>query len=71
MQYYYKIAITVGISIAVMIMKSILRVIVISLAKFQRYKEHTEQSVDIISNLFYTYIFTTVLITFLVNIYFI
>lgn len=66
-QYYIKIAITIGISIAVILIKTIIRAVVVYLAKFQRYKSHTDQSKDIIQNLFLTYLCTTVLITFLVN----
>ena len=64
--YYMKILITIGISIGVIIMKELIKKIVIKIAKFQRYKTHTDQSKDIIQNLFLTYTTTTVLITLLV-----
>jgi NADH:ubiquinone oxidoreductase subunit 3 (subunit A) len=64
--YIIKIAITIGIAIAVILIKAVIKVVVIFLAKFQRYKSHTEQSKDITQNLLITYICTTVLITFLV-----
>lgn len=65
-KYFMKIGITIGISIAVIIMKTLMRKIVVSLAKFQRYNSHTDQSKDIIQNLFIMYVFTTVMITFAV-----
>lgn len=67
MRYYLGIAIGVLISLVVVVVKVFLKKIVIFLAKFQRYKEYTEQSMGIMSNLFYTYLCTTVLITLLVN----
>lgn len=66
-QYYIGLAITVGIALAVVVIKSIIKVVVIYLAKFQKYKSHTEQSKDITQNLFFTYICTTVVITFLLQ----
>ena len=54
------------ISLVIVIVKNILKAIVIKLAHFQRYKSYTEQSGDIMKNLFYTYVSTTVLITLLV-----
>ena len=47
-------------------MKELIKKIVIKIAKFQMYKTHTDQSKDIIQNLFLTYTTTTVLITLLV-----
>ncbi len=58
----------IGISVAVILSKIVTNYLVIRLAKFQRYKTHTDQSRDIIQNLFLTYLSTTVLITFLVQI---
>ena len=57
---------TIGIAVAVILIKTVIRAVVVFLAKFQRYKSHTDQSKDIIQNLFLTYLCTTVLITFLV-----
>lgn len=68
-KYYLKIAITIGIALGVIIVKALIKVIVVFLAKFQRYKSHTDQSKDIAQNLFITYMCTTVLITFLVPIF--
>lgn len=68
-KYYIKIAITIGIAFGVIIVKAIIKVVVVYLAKFQRYKSHTEQSKDITQNLLITYLCTTVLITFLVIIF--
>ena len=56
----------IGIAISAVIIKFIMRMVVTYLAKFQRYKSHTEQSKDIVQNLFIVYLFTTVLITLLV-----
>lgn len=66
-KYYLKIAITVGIALAVLVIKKVINLVVVFLAKFQRYKSHTEQSKDITQNLFITYICTTVLITILLQ----
>ena len=65
-KYYIGIAITIGIALAVVAIKGIIKVVVVFLAKFQKYKSHTEQSKDITQNLLITYLCTTVLITFLV-----
>lgn len=67
--YIIGILITVGISLAVVVFKLLVKIIVIGLAKFQRYSNHTEQSVTMMTNLMITYISTTVLITFLVPIF--
>lgn len=66
-KYYLKIAITVGIALAVLVIKKVINLVVVFLAKFQRYKSHSEQSKDITQNLFITYICTTVLITILLQ----
>ena len=65
--YYIKAAIGVAISIVIVVIKFLLKIFVIFLAKFQRYKSHTDQSKDIIKNLFLTYISTTFLIIFLLQ----
>lgn len=67
LHYYIRIGMGVAISIAVIVSKILIKAIVIWLAKFQRYRTHTDQSVDIIKNLFITYLCTTVLITFLLQ----
>lgn len=67
-RYYWSLAIGILITFVIVGVKTFLKKIVVFLARFQRYKEQTEQSIGIIRNLFYTYICTTVLITFLVNI---
>lgn len=61
------ILITVGISITIVIFKTVVKLIMINIAKFQRYTDHTSQSVAIMTNLLITYISTTVLITFLMQ----
>ena len=66
-KYLIKIAMMVGIAVSAVIIKFIMRMVVTFLAKFQRYKSHTEQSKDIVQNLFIVYLFTTVLITLLVH----
>lgn len=65
--YYFKIAVTIGIAVAVLIIKALIKIVVVFLAKFQRYKSHNDQSRDIIQNLLLTYLFTTVLITILLQ----
>lgn len=65
--YYLKIAVTIGIAVAVLIIKALIKIVVVFLAKFQRYKSHNDQSKDIIQNLLLTYLFTTVLITILLQ----
>jgi hypothetical protein len=67
-QYYSSLAIGVIISCIVVGVKFVVKKIVIALAKFQKYKSHTDQSIGIMRNLFYTYICTTSLITILVRI---
>ena len=64
-----KTGITVGIAIAVVLIKFILKHFAIFLSKFRRYKTHAEQSKAMVLNLFFVYISTTVLITLLVIIY--
>ena len=49
------------------VIKAILKKLVIFIAKFQRYKGHTQQSIDIIKNLVIIYIMTTVVIGFLLQ----
>lgn len=66
-RYYVNLAITYGITVLVILIKTILKKLVIFIAKFQRYKEHTEQSIDIIKNLVIIYIITTVVIGFLLQ----
>lgn len=61
------ILITVGISLVIVVFKTLIKFIMIRIAKFQRYTGHTEQSVAIMTNLLITYISTTVLITFLMQ----
>ena len=51
----------------IIVLKAVIKIIMISIAKFQRYTTHTEQSVAIMTNLLITYISTTVLITFLMQ----
>lgn len=65
-QYYLKIVITIGIALGIVLIKFILKQFVIFLAAFKRYKTHTEQSKDMIQNLFFVYLSTTVLVTLLV-----
>ncbi len=67
--YYAIIGSTIGIALSIVVVKLILKQIVIAIAKFQRYKDHTELSTNIMTNLMITYVCTTVLITFLVIIY--
>lgn len=64
--YYASIGITFAISISIVLFKVILKFIMIGIAKFQRYTNHTELSKNIMKNLMITYISTTVLIIFLV-----
>ena len=59
--------ITYSITVLVILIKTILKKLVIFIAKFQRYKEHTEQSIDIMKNLVIIYIITTVVIGFLLQ----
>lgn len=66
-KYYVNLAIGILISFVVVGVKLLLKKIVVGLAKFQKYKEQTEQSLCITRNLFLTYLSTTVLITLLVN----
>lgn len=66
-QYFLKILITVGISVAVVIIKVVLKKFIMFLARFKRYKTQSEQSRDMVFNLFLAYLATTVMITFLVN----
>lgn len=66
-QYIFGVLITVGIAVAVILLKVIIKIIMILIAKFQKYTSHTEQSVAIMTNLLITYISTTVLITFLIQ----
>lgn len=56
-----------GISLLIVIFKQILKLIVIAIAKFQRYKDHTQTATNVMTNLMITYICTTVLITFLLQ----
>jgi hypothetical protein len=49
------------------IVKLLLKHLVIFVARFQRYKEHTEESIDIVKNLVIIYIITTVIIGFLLQ----
>ena len=65
-QYYAKLGITVAIAVGVVMIKFLMRLIVLFLARFQRYKTHTEQSSDMIINLFVMYTVTTIIIIFLV-----
>lgn len=59
--------ITVGIAVAVIVLKAVMKILMVFIAKFQKYTSHTEQSVAIMTNLLITYISTTVLITFLIQ----
>ena len=63
-----KTGITIGIAIAVVLIKFILKHFAIFLSRFRRYKTHAEQSRSMVLNLFFVYVATTVLITLLVNI---
>ena len=65
--YYKKIAISVGISLSIVLFKLVLKMVVIAIAKLQRYKDHSELATNIMTNLMTTYICTTVLITFLLQ----
>lgn len=67
--YYINVLITLSISIAIAAFKAILKIIVIMLAKFQRYTTQTEQSKNMMKNLMISYIFSTVLITFFVSLF--
>ena len=66
-QYIISILIKVGIAVVIVVLKAVIKIIMVSIAKFQRYTTHTEQSVAIMTNLLITYISTTVLITFLMQ----
>lgn len=61
-----KTGITIGIAIAVVLIKFILKHLAIFLSQFRRYKTHAEQSRSMVLNLFFVYVATTVLITLLV-----
>lgn len=67
LSYYSEIAISVAISLSVIIIKSVLKVFLTYLAKFQRYSSFNQQSSSLITNLFLTYTFTTFVITFLLQ----
>ena len=56
-----------AISLSIVVIKLLLKLIVIAIAKFQRYKNHTELATNIMTNLLIIYICTTVLITFLLQ----
>lgn len=64
--YYGRIGSTIGISLSVVVVKILMKQIVVLIAHFQRYKDHTQLSRNIMVNLMITYICTTILITFLV-----
>ena len=68
-QYLLKIIITIGISVSVVVIKFILKKFILFLARFKRYKTQSEQSRDMVFNLFLAYLATTVMITFLVTIF--
>lgn len=68
-EYVRGIIYQVCISFVIIIFKFIVQKVMVGIAKFQRYTDHTEQSVTITTNLFLTYISTTVLITFLMQAY--
>ena len=51
----------------VVVFKLIANLIVVKIAKFQRYTDHTEQSVTIMTNLLVTYLTTSVVISFLMQ----
>ena len=65
-QAFLKTGITIGIAIAVVLIKFILKHLAIFLSQFRRYKTHAEQSRSMVLNLFFVYVSTTVLITLLV-----
>lgn len=65
--YVLSVALKIGIAVAIVVMKAIIKIIMIFIAKFQKYSTHTEQSVAIMTNLLITYVSTTVLITFLMQ----
>lgn len=67
-KYYLQIVVTIGIAIGICVIKLILKHFAIYLSTFKRYKTHTEQSKDMIQNLFFIYVSTTVLVTLLVSI---
>lgn len=66
LKYYLKIAITIGIAVGICLIKFILKHFVIFLSSFKRYRTHTEQSKDMVQNLVFVYVATTVLVTLLV-----
>lgn len=59
--------IKVGIAVTIIVLKAVIKIVMVFIAKFQKYTTHTEQSVAIMTNLLITYISTTVLITFLMQ----
>lgn len=65
--YIFANLIKIGIAVVIVVLKSLIKIIMVSIAKFQRYQTHTEQSVTVMTNLLITYISTTVLITFLMQ----
>ena len=67
LKYYTTISISVGISIIVVLIKSIMKNIVYYLSKFQRFSSYNHRTSYLIMNLFITYICTTVIITILLQ----
>lgn len=59
--------IKVGIAVTIIVLKAVIKIVMVFIAKFQKYTTYTEQSVAIMTNLLITYISTTVLITFLMQ----
>lgn len=65
--YYVGIGLSVAISVSVIVIKSLLKIFLTWLAKFQRYESQNQQVSSLIVNLFLTYTFTTFVITFLLQ----
>lgn len=65
--YYTQIGLSVAIALSIILIKSILKIFITFLAKFQRYESFGQQASSLIVNLFVTYTFTTFVITFLLQ----
>lgn len=65
--YVLSIALKIAIAVVIVVLKALIKIIMVFIAKFQKYSTHTEQSVAIMTNLLITYVSTTVLITFLMQ----
>lgn len=66
--YSLRLFLTIGISLLIVLIKQILKHVMVKIAQFQRYKNHTQLSTNIMTNLFVIYISSTFMITFLVRI---